>query len=183
MALSDDINALPDTIADGNTGHTGNHQTIHASLKDHQDRIARTEERIPEDLGLTVDTTVGTRVMAGSTRIYGETKFINVTSLLDPQPNYGRLWVKRDNGDVVLAFEALDYSSGVVATAQLPVGWRPNYNHSDQLTNTLGRVCARLNVTFGGSLKFWSDDSDISPSTNIAMPASPEWPATLDVGA
>lgn len=46
MALADDITALPETVADGHTGHLTNHQTIHSALKAHQQRIGTAEDAL-----------------------------------------------------------------------------------------------------------------------------------------
>lgn len=47
MALKDDINNLPTTIGDGNTGHLGNHATIHAGVKSHETRLNTLDTRAP----------------------------------------------------------------------------------------------------------------------------------------
>lgn len=47
MALADDINALPTTVGDGNTGHLNNHQVIHAALKNHGTRLDGAVSTVP----------------------------------------------------------------------------------------------------------------------------------------
>ena len=45
MALKDDIANLPVTVGEGSAGHLGNHQVIHAGLKDHEYRLGDLEDR------------------------------------------------------------------------------------------------------------------------------------------
>lgn len=86
MALIDDINALPPVVGDGNTGHLNNHQVIHAALKNHESRLisgtAYVDGRVPSSLALRLDTTSGTRVMAGTNMIFGDTGWRNITGNL-----------------------------------------------------------------------------------------------------
>lgn len=92
MALKDDINALPTTVGEGSAGHLGNHATLHAGMKDHETRITTAEAnkadktaldaRVPSNMALRLDTTVGTRIFAGNAMIHGDTGWRDVTSLL-----------------------------------------------------------------------------------------------------
>lgn len=165
MALSDDINALPTTVADGNTGHTVHHQTIHAALKNHNGRFP------------TVDTTFGTRVIINGQTVYGDTGWYDVTSMLTPAPTEGALRVRRIAGWLLIDFNYLRYSAGVSASLTLPVGWRSVLNDGGTLLSSAGSAVGRARLVFGGTLTIIYDNSGLVSHT-LRFPAQPTapWP-------
>src|SRR5699024_11959178 len=69
--------------------------------------------RVPEDLALRVDTSVGTRIFAGSTMIYGETGRRDVTSLL-PEGSTGTAVFMRSGSVCTLVFNRVIVPSTVL---------------------------------------------------------------------
>ena len=180
MALSDDINNLPTTVGDGNTGHLANHQTIHTALKNHQSRLDGVEGRVPETLKLSLDTSVGTRVMAGNRRLMGETGFVKMTGLLSPAPNSGSIEIGRTNNFITLRFNYLFYSPGVSATAQIPEGFRPDGKASGIIYRNAGEDIGRWQFLTSGQLTLWWE-KNFSSHDQITLLARSEWPTTLTV--
>lgn len=133
MALKDDIIALPSTVADGATGHLGNHATIHAGLKDHETRTTALETRVPSNLALTTDATIGTRIMIGGIMVYGNIGWRNIfTSSV--APSWGvisgagnAIAIRRDNNVVRISFAGYmpGTDDGVRTIFTLPAGYRP----------------------------------------------------------
>lgn len=169
MALADDINALPITVGDGNTGHLNNHQVIHAALKDHEQRL--------RDL-ITVDTTVGTRILAGNTVIYGDTGWRDITSLLTVQPNSGKLRVRRTNGGVHLEFASLTFNAGVVSEVQLPQAWWTGVSVGGQLHHISGSLVAQMFSTWAGLIRFtWNTNQSAADILSLASKSA--WPTAM----
>lgn len=165
MALADDINALPTTVADGNSGHTGHHQTIHAALKDHNGRFP------------TVDTTFGTRVSINGNTVYGDTGWYDVTSMLTPAPTEGTLRVRRIAGWLLVDLNYLLYSAGVSASLTLPVGWRSSLNDGGGLLNSAGSAVGRARLEHGGKLTLTTDNSHrISHTLRFPCQPTVPWP-------
>lgn len=181
MALSDDINNLPTTVGDGNTGHLANHQTIHTALKNHQSRLDGVEGRVPETLKLSLDTSVGTRVMAGDRLLMGSTGTVDITGLLDPAPNSGRLYIERTGNVITVNFDYLFYSPGVSAIAQIPEGFRPARQTSGIIHRATGEIIGRWQFLSGGKLTVWWDQN-FSSTSHFTVPAEAKWPTTLTVG-
>lgn len=181
MALVDDINNLPEVPADGSTGHLVNHRTIHTALKNHQSRLDGVEGRIPDALKLARDTTVGTRITAGSTLIYGDTGWRNVTSLFDIAPNSGALRIKRTAQMVHLQATNLQWNNGVTATIDLPSSWWTGNSTGLTLYNPNGIQAAFVNAAYTGALKFiWNTTN--SATCLISLPSDATWPSSL-IGA
>ena len=99
MALADDINNLPVTVSDGLAGHIRDHKTIHAALKDHEQRLAE----------------------AGGY----DSGWRDITASLGALP--GSLFIRRIGKEVTIAATNLrPPTTGVLTVAQLPVGYRPS---------------------------------------------------------
>lgn len=127
MALIDDINALPTTVGDGQTGHLANHQVIHSALKNHESRItsgtAYVDNRVPSTLAMRLDTSVGTRIFAGTRMIYGDTGWRDISGSL--REGWTGVLKARRIGDMV-TIRGLDISIGTstsIVLAYLPAGF------------------------------------------------------------
>lgn len=133
MALIDDINALPTTVGDGNTGHLNSHQVIHAALKNHESRLtsgtAYVDGRVPPSLALRLDTTVGTRIMAGTHMIHGDTGLRNIATLMSDFTSAGfDITIRRVNNLVQLGCYVRLADKPIAVTdvlMTLPAGFRP----------------------------------------------------------
>lgn len=121
MALSDDITNLPNAPASGATSHLTNHAVIHAALKAHEARFNVNDTSLtkkadliggridPAQLigtgatgtGIRVDDSVGTRVFVGTTMIYGDTGWRNVSAGL-VNGWTGQVWIRRRGHNVTL---------------------------------------------------------------------------------
>lgn len=144
MALIDDINNLPTTVGDGNTGHLNNHQVIHAALKDHESRLGASdivgtgspEGRIIATVGATYTDSAATNgairwiktTGTGTTGWkveYGDTGRRNVSdALLDGWT--GSIFVSRRGAEITLTGSNLrPTSTGSSPLANLPSGFRP----------------------------------------------------------
>lgn len=174
MALKDDINNLPSTIGEGNSGHLNNHQTIHAALKDHEGRIVRNESAVPAGLELKKDTTVGTRIMVGTTTIYGDTGWRDITALLNPQPNSGKLRIRRVADAVYVQFYYLVFNAGVTATFTVPSGWSGDVNHTQDISDWSGNRTGYMRLDYAGNGVIGVEKS--SGSHHIATIPAGAWP-------
>lgn len=178
MSLSDDINNLPTTVGDGNTGHLNNHQTIHTALQYHQSRLDVVEGRIPDALKLVRDTTVGTCITAGSTLIYGDTGWRNITSLLDIQPNSGSLYIKRTAQHTHLRGTTLRYNSGVTAQVTVPREWWTGVAAGFKFYNTNGVEAATINTTSQGVITLrWN--TDLPVNSHVTLSTTTPWPTEM----
>ena len=178
MALANDITNLPATLQDGHTGHLANHQTIHAALKDHQSRLDGVEGRIPDALKLSRDTTVGAVIKAGSSMIYGDTGWRNITSLLDIPPNSGSLFIKRTAQHTHLRATSLQYNSGVSPKVTIPRDWWTNAAAGFQLYNTNGVPAANVNTTAQGVITLiWN--TNLSANSQVTFSTSASWPTEM----
>lgn len=154
MALSDDINNLPTTVGDGNTGHLANHQTIHAGLKDHEARIQANEKKITD------------------------TGWRDITSLLNPPPNSGTLRIRRVLNHVQIAANYLTYSSGVSATATLPKDWWAGTSASAPLNTTDGSRNGAIIGTYSGEITI-AGSTGLASICAISLPSSQPIPADM----
>lgn len=166
MALKDDITNLPTTVGEGNTGHLNNHQTIHAALKDHEGRLP------------VIDTTYGQRIILDGKTIWGDTGWVDVTSMLSPAPSSGTMKVRRTAGWLLISCGYLVYSPGVTASLTLPAPWRTQLNDSFTMLNSSGTSTGYGRLTYEGVLSLTST-SNTSASSILKFPmgTNPQWPA------
>ena len=181
MTLENDINALPTTIGDGHTRHLNDHQVIHTALKDHQSRLSGVEGRVPDSLKLSLDTSVGTRVMAGNLCIMGKTDDVDMAGLFDPAPNGGKLFIQRTNNFITVLFDYFNYSPGVTASAQIPEGFRPARQSSGVAYRTNGQITGRWQFLSSGKLTVWWEQN-YSAISQFTLPSEVAWPTSLTVG-
>lgn len=127
MALRDDILALRDGVWEGVVGHRTDHATLHAGLKNILTRVEGMESRV----ALSLDTTVGTRVFAGSTMIHGDTGIRNLHSTTTPPlSGTGNVFLSRVGDRVYLEIGQYraDTTSGGKTLFKIPAGFRPSGN-------------------------------------------------------
>lgn len=180
MALSDDINNLPTTVGDGQTGHLQNHAIIHAATKDHEERLASVEGRIPSNAALDLVNagTFGAYIMAGTRLIFGDSGWHTITGALSVAPNSGSIAIRRTANTLIIACNYLQYSNGVSAKISLPPGWRPLTQQSGQLGSSSGAQAATYRINTTELEITWT--SNFSAHTSIFCSAeTPAWPTTL----
>lgn len=178
MALKDDINNLPTTPGEGFSGHLANHKTIHAGLKDHESRIVRNELAVPSGLEIKKDTTVGTCILAGSTMLYGDTGWRNVTSLLSVQPNSGVVAIKRTAGMVHLVLNYLTYNAGVVSELSIPQEWWCGTSVGFPLVNIQGETIGKAYSTYTGIIRFTFSVNGAA-TMKLSLESSQKWPTSF----
>ncbi|WP_211438912.1 hypothetical protein [Corynebacterium glutamicum] len=88
------------------------------------------DTRLPENLSLRVDTTVGTRIFAGGTMIYGDTGWRDVSGYLIPglvvSVNNGRARMQRVGNRIEFDIKVDVNISGLIAIFDaIPSGYRP----------------------------------------------------------
>ena len=178
MALIDDINALPTTVGNGQTGHLTNHQVIHAALKNH-------ESRIPATLAMRLDTTVGTRIFAGTHMLYGDTGWRDVTSMIPEAATLtlspdAKIMMRRINGDVIFRIEgeAVSGTSETSLLVQVNEGWRPPISTQAPFLHGSAIRHSRLWITIDDMIP----DSVIVPESRAGetrWTTQDGWPSTL----
>lgn len=188
MALADDINALPTTVGDGNTGHLNNHQVIHAALKDHEQRLtsgtAYVDGRVPPSLALRLDTTVGTRIMAGTHMIHGDTGWRDVTSLYTGSSPLsmgagGKFLIRRVNSEI--SFKIMGPFSITAATGnimQLLTGWQAHGTTISPLASGMNILRSQYWIALQDATVGYSLPADWSIEARW-MAAPQSWPTSL----
>lgn len=158
MALADDINNLPVTISGGLTGHYHDHRTIHAALKDHEQRLAEAGEY--------------------------DSGWRDITASLGDLP--GNLFIRRIGKEVTIAATNLrPPTTGTMTVAPLPTGYRPSrtmigtgseggsmrpvyaFSYSPYAVEVRGIVTANSWVDF--TVRFITDNPE--PATEPGTPA------------
>lgn len=97
------------------------------------------DQRIPPGLALSVDTSVGTRILAGEHMVYGNTGRRDVSALVDnvsTAQGWEGMWTQRVGSKVTVEFEAtVDSTVGreTPFTLPLPEGFRPAAQWVDYL--------------------------------------------------
>ena len=152
--------------------------------------------------GITVDTSVGTRVYVGDTMIHGDTGWRDLTPYLEPgvtpSTNLGEARFKRENNRVYVEMK-VDLSEEFTGStlAILPEGFRASsfrylaipftatgagQNASNHVpfsgmgyTSLNGRVQTPSNVTFQkSSTVIWFFDFESDPSWPATLPSTPK---------
>lgn len=175
MTLIDDINALPVTPADGHTGHLSNHQTIHAALKDHENRLAQNAP-----LQIRRYTTVGEYVTIGGLVVAGDTGNRSITSLLQTPPNAGNLSIRRVANTVSFSFSNLEFSSGTYSRFDIPTDWGAGVNTSDSIRDLTGAIIGRLRLGFNGvGFVYWDKAGTANCTVDFLNHSPTGWPSTM----
>lgn len=144
---------------------------------------------ITNPLALHLDTTVGTRIFAGDTMIYGDTG-IRLLADSDYGTGWGKysasaalsVWVRRVNNTV--HFGGYLTKTGDLAdndTVKIPIGFRPNpVGHPFLLHTTLGVNASAALPQSVGTLRL---NTQLQPGSYIYAPTSfvtnNPWPTTL----
>lgn len=187
MALIDDINALPTTIGDGNTGHLNNHQVVHAALKDHESRLisgtAYVDGRVPPSLALRLDTTVGTRIMAGTHMIHGDTGLRNIATLMSAYTSStAGIALERTGATVSMNFYVRQFDvKGAVANdllLTLPTGFRPTGSYRF-LAQQPGGVALQVSMNGQVTVTSGTISSGGYATFNFMHLTRDAWPTTL----
>ena len=209
MALSDDITNLPASPASGATSHLTNHAVIHAALKAHEARFDVNDTNLtkkadliggridPAQLigtgatgsGIRVDTTVGTRVFVGTTMIYGDTGWRDISA--DMINNWtGQIWVRRRGNDVTLVAQGVSGGSpsnmlNLQSGFRTPIFGRSGLNYGSPYpmadgsspTNILGGY---LVVAGGGHiLRAYLESGVASLLGDASWTTNDSWPSSL----
>lgn len=100
---------------------------------------------VPLDLSLPLrlDTSVGARIMAGDTMIYGDTGVRNITPLV-PDLSGGAVLVRRVGLATYMHLDYVAANSGTTPTFTIPAGWFPPATMSYPLTDANGVVAGQL---------------------------------------
>lgn len=209
MALKDDILALPSTVGEGSGGHLGNHATLHAGLKDHETRITNAESnkadkttldaRVPSNMALRLDTTVGTRIFAGDTMIFSDTGMRALVTwdangvvthgelppgIIPRSGNIGGIYIRRKLSLVTMYVVAAEVSA-VNPTIPVPAGFRSGFPYpsvpvSSSHSKTVYATSGSSTVTFYGAAvgDLLATASQYFGSV-ISWEAGTAWPTTL----
>ena len=87
--------------------------------------LATLNTRVPENLALRIDTSVGTRVFAGNTMIFGDLPWIDISHLLEAGWT-GGVYVNRSTDLLTFRVNALTGGEGAGLTVmRAPLGLRP----------------------------------------------------------
>ena len=147
---------------------------------------SRTEldDRVPASLGLHLDTTVGTRLMAGGTMIYGDTGWRDVTSLIPVEVVSGKLLLARRDTTVWLSFDELqlvdDGSSVQTWHNFLPAGYHqdtPDFYHMPLPARTSAYAAGPVRVSRYGQLVIYGLSGQKIMSGTVSFPVPGSWPA------
>lgn len=134
-----------------------------------------------QNMDLRLDTTVGTRVFAGTTMIYGDTGWRDITSLLNPGWT-GRVLIKRTTHHVVIRLQGIlrEAEAGDIMFT-LPYGyipdiqsWAPRWTAP---TATSPVSFFRGQITSSGGFQLIGGMSN-SFYGDVEMPCSLNWPTT-----
>lgn len=135
------------------------------------------DTRVPSTLALRVDTTVGTRIFAGNTMIFGDTNWRNVSaSLMNGWT--GTVWLRRKGDQIIYRFTGV---SGAAATASQLLPGFPGavaINSGKVSFPYLGRTVEfDIPWNLNGSPLSTPDRGSLSGEISFHTKAS--WPATL----
>lgn len=181
MALSDDIKNLPTNVSDGNSGHTGNHQVIHAALKDNLGRLDFINSLNAESLKIKKDTSFGERLFIGDYMVYGKTDYVDITEYLSIPPNSGSLKIRRQDNSIVFNFNYLSYSPGVITKVKLMPGWRTFTNEAELLRDSSGNMAGNMRMAYRGDLTIESKTAQAIVGKISLVSDIKEWPKEGEV--
>lgn len=205
MALIDDINNLPTTVGDGNTGHLNNHQVIHAALKDHEVRLGARhligtgspEGKITAAIGTQYTDqaatagairwikTSGTGA-TGWTVEYGDTGWRRILPVGEYFTGDGSILFRRIDNRVTIRFAGVGVNNSLTpfvyltAPGFIPVGFRVDYGDrpSFWVSNSNANPNYLITVAQGSRIRYQESNSPTAanPGTgSLAMQGQGSW--------
>lgn len=207
MALIDDINNLPTTVGDGNTGHLNNHQVIHAALKDHEQRLGARhfigtgspEGRITATIGTQYTDQAATNgairwIKTSGTGAtgwvveYGDTGWRDITGQYSADTGEtgvlelgtgAKVLIRRASGDVYFRLTGpITARSAFGSIVQLLTGWRPEVDTEVAFSRGVGIRHTRYWISLEGA----TSGASIAISGRSVVgqwPTMETWPTSL----
>lgn len=164
-----------DKFTAGDLGHIESALSEVISSDEGKAPQATLDARVPADLGLRVDTTVGTRVFAGSTMIYGDTRWRLVPST-DPSVN---VYMRRVNEKVYARVSTTAFAgSGTTKVVDIPMGLRPENINRLLYSENSGDAPSKLLVAFPSQawLELRSKTQDAPVYFDVSWITVDPWP-------
>ena len=135
-------------------------------------------------LGITVDTSVGTRVFVGENMVYGDTGWRDISSYLVNVTVTQRAQMRRTGDIVTIDISTLtptsDLSSGQQFVNTLPSGFRPNVRRDFALQTSRTSSTYRSAFQFAtGGIGCWLPSVNDEYTIFLSYPTSDPWPTSL----
>lgn len=142
------------------------------------------DSRVPETLALRRDTTVGTRIMAGSTMIYGSTGIRSITNLIPDNDDRGVARIARTGNLVSLTLVNVPTpgsGSYVSLDGIIPEGFRSSFNWQYLSVGKASGIDASGPVRVGtnSSLIVYRSSSETRINASVVYVSDTPWPSTL----
>lgn len=172
------LKQISDSIPAGDTA-TLNAAKSHADTGDAATLAAAKSHADGRTPPITVDTSVGTRVMVGGVMVYGMTGWRDIVSLVSAGRTVGGVQMRRVNWEVQVRVDGLvSGTSGFLST--VPNGFRRDHRtHLVPIANDLGDRFGTVAV-FLGSMSITSTSSTLPNYwAYFSYPTADLWPTTL----
>lgn len=135
------------------------------------------DARIPANISLRLDTTVGTRIMAGDMMLSGEIPRRDITGAFSGALTGGTISVIRIDNLMYFSFAYANIADNAEITMSLPAGWRPIATTTEKLHAANGDEVGEIYINWAGAMTFKKFSG---PSINdTAIFACDTWPTTL----